>query len=80
MQQLDFAAPLLSGDEIRISTVPGEKGAWLTRASVESSVLYGIPPQSGWPYFEQGTNELRVYATGTAIPYTVEYITRYGGL
>jgi len=80
MQQIDFAASLLDGDILRISTIDGEKGAWLTRASVESSILYGISPQSAWPQFEQGTNGLRVYATGTTIPYTIEYITRYGGL
>jgi hypothetical protein len=81
LSQLDFAASLLDGDKLVISTVSGSKGAWLTRAGVESSILYGIPPQSGWPYFVKGTNKLRIYATGSpAIPYTIEYMTRYGGL
>lgn len=81
LTQLDFAAPLLDGDKLVISTVNGSKGAWVTRAGVESSILYGIPPQSGWPHFVKGVNKLRVYATGSpAIPYTLEYMTRYGGL
>ena len=81
LHSLDFAASLLDADILRISTVPGEKGAWLTRTGVETSVLYGVPPQSEWPKLEEGINYLRVYATGTPnIPYTLEYVTRYGGL
>lgn len=80
IHQLDFAALLLEDDILRISTVSGDKGAWLTRAGVETSILYGIPPTTEWPKLEEGTNKLRVYATGLPIPYTFEYTTRYGGL
>jgi hypothetical protein len=81
LRQLDFSAPLAVGDKLRISTVAGSKGATLLRETVLTSVLYGVTAQSAWLEFEQGVNEFRVYATGTpAIPYTLEYLTRYGGL
>jgi hypothetical protein len=81
IRQLDFSAPLAIGDIVRISTVPGSKGATMTRAGTLTSVLYGVSPQSAWISLEQGTNRFRVYATGTpAIPYTLTYLTRYGGL
>lgn len=81
LQQLDFSALLAVGDKLRISTVAGGKGATLTRNATLTSVLYGITPQSAWVQLEQGVNRFRVYATGTpAIPYTLEYVTRYGGL
>lgn len=80
VHQMDFAYPMLSGDIVRVSTVSGNKGAWLTRAGVETSVLHGLPPQTEWVELEEGLNKLRIYATGTALPYTLEYVTRYGGL
>ena len=82
-QQLDFAAttPFSAGDSLRISTVSGAKGAWLTRAGVTTSLLYGVSMQSVWVNLEgPGTNKFRVFATGAAIPYTLKYYTRYGGL
>lgn len=81
LRQMDFSAILAVGDKLRISTVAGSKGATLTRTNIQSSVLYGITPQSAWLTLEEGINKFRVYATGTpAIPYTLEYLTRYGGL
>lgn len=77
---LDFSAPLVSGDVLRISTVPGSKGATLTRSGTTSSILYGISPQSNWTAFMRGDNYIRVYAVGAAIPFEIEYITKYGGL
>ncbi len=80
-RQLDFSALLAVGDKLRISTVAGSKGATLLRANTLTSALYGVSPQSAWLTLEEGINKFRVYATGTpAIPYTLEYVTRYGGL
>lgn len=73
-------APLQSGDELTISTVFGEKGATLKRSGVVSSVLYGISPVSKWIELQPGLNGIRVYATGTGVPVTIEYVTKYGGL
>lgn len=80
LHTLDFSAPLLSGDVLRISTIPGAKGAWLTRSDSQSSILYGVLPASEWLSLEPGVNELRFYATGAPIPFTLTYTNKYGGL
>jgi len=80
LRTLDFQTPLLNGDQLVISTVPGDKGAWVIRGGSETSVLYGVAPQADWVSLQPGTNTFRVYATGTPIPFTLEYTKRYGGL
>lgn len=80
LRSLDFASPLFAGDTLTINTVPGSKGAVLTRNNTDSSILYGVSPQSNWIEFFRGDNGFRVYAEGVPIPYTVTYMTRYGGL
>lgn len=80
VRTLDFAGSLVSGDVLTISTVPGDKAATLLHASTESSVVYGITPQSNWIQLEPGDNYIRVYATGAGVPFTIDYNTRYGGL
>jgi hypothetical protein len=77
---LDVAASLVSGDVVTISTIAGAKSVKLTRSGITSSLLYGMTTQSSWIEFFPGDNHFRVYATGAAIPYTVTYTTRYGGL
>lgn len=82
-KELDFSAttPFSAGDSLRISTVSGAKGAWLTRAGITTSLLYGISMQSNWVELGgPGVNNLRVFTSGAAIPYTLKYFTRYGGL
>lgn len=79
-RQLDFSTPLSAGDKLVISGVTGAKGVTLTRNNSDSSVLYGLSPQSAWITFEEGDNYLRVYFDGEPIQYDIEYITRYGGL
>ena len=78
--QLDFTGDLISGDELVISSLRGNKGITLTRSSVSSSFLYGRSPQSNWIEFQEGLNLFRVYAAGDPIPYDLEYVVRYGGL
>lgn len=81
IQTLTFDnAPLIAGDVLTISTVEGNKGATLNRAGTISSVLYGISPQSKWLELKRGNNGLRVYATGAAMPVSIEYVNKYGGL
>lgn len=80
LRTLDFAAPLIAGDVLTISTVPGDKEALLTRAGSISSILYGISPQSSWIELLPGSNKIRVYAEGVGVPYTIEYTNKYGGL
>lgn len=79
-QSLQFSSPLEVGDILRISTVDGNKGAWLRQSSVEASILYGVSPTSTWVNLIPGTNDLQVRVDGDPIPYTIEYSARYGGL
>ncbi len=78
--QLDFAASLLSGDILTISTVDGNKYANLNRGGTVSSVLYGVLPQSKYLQLAKGDNMIRVYAEGDEIPYTIVYTPLYGAL
>lgn len=81
LQILEFAAPLVAGDVLTLSTISGAKGATLSRAGIVSSLLYGISPQSKWiELVGPGENYIRVYAGGAAIPLTIKYSNRYGGL
>lgn len=80
VRSLDFAAALVADDVVTIDTVVGEKSAVLTRASTDSSVLYGVSPQSNWISLQPGDNYLRVYAVGDPIPFSIQYTTRHGGL
>lgn len=80
LYQLDFGGTLLDGDELVLSSLRGNKGITLTRASVSSSYLYGRSAQSSWIEFAEGLNQFRVYAEGDPIPYVLEYVVRYGGL
>lgn len=80
IRTMDFQAPVINGDVVTINTIPGFKAATMTRGSTTSSILYGISPQSNWLQLEPGANAIRVYAEGPSIPYTINYIRRYGGL
>lgn len=80
VRTLDFAAELLTGDVLRISTVVGAKEATVNRGGTLSSVLYGVSTQSNWIQLETGENALRVYAEGAPIPFEISYIIRHGGL
>jgi len=79
-QSFDVQASLVNGDVVTINTIRGSKGATLLRSSTLSSILYGVSPQSVWITLQKGDNLFRVHATGAAIPYTVQYTPRYGGL
>jgi Phage tail protein len=80
LYSMEFAGSLVPGDKLTISTVAGNKGAVLTRAGVDSSVLYGISPQSKWLQLEPGTNAIKVYATDAGSAASITYTKRYGGL
>lgn len=80
LRSLIFATPMVAGDIIKISTVPGDKYAKLTHLGVETSVLYGVNTASEWLKLYQGINQLRVSLAGAVIPWTIDYTTKYGGL
>lgn len=78
---LDFAASLLAGDKLVISTISGSRGASLTRGGNLTSILWGVSPQAKWLELEgPGDNLLRVSAAAAGIPWTIQYVNRYGGL
>jgi len=77
---LNFVGNLASGNVLAIDTISGAKGAWQTVAGVENSVLYTVSPSSTWLNLFPGVNNIRVAASGLAIPFTIEYLAKYGGL
>lgn len=79
-RQMDITGTFVSGDVVTINTQKGEKAVQLTHSGTTSDVLYILSRQSPYLTLSKGDNYLRVYATGAAIPYTLDYTTRYGGL
>lgn len=79
-RSMEFQYPLVSGDILRINTVPGNKYATRTRAGVIKSAIAGPSPQADWMQLLPGVNKIRVGLAGAAIPYTIKYTSRYGGL
>jgi hypothetical protein len=77
---LDFEAPLNPGDVLTISTVFGSKFISLNEGGFVSSLLYGMNAPSDWVELAPGLNYIRVAAGTAAIPYTITYTERYGGL
>lgn len=80
VKQMPFTATINSGDVIEISTIPGNKYATLTRGGVISSILYGVSPYADWTRLQPGVNTFWVQATGAAVPYSIEYNDKFGGL
>lgn len=80
IQQLNFAADMQPGDVVQISTVPGSKGATITRDNVTTSYLYGVDPNSTWLTLEPGDNYLSVVKDGDAANFTLDYTAKYEGL
>lgn len=80
IKTLEFAGVLSVGDVLEISTVSGAKGATLFRAGSDTPILYGVSPYSNWITLEPGPNYLRVHAEGAAVPYSLEYTVKIGGL
>lgn len=80
LQSMQISGNFLSGDILEISTVPGDKYAILTRGGVQTSILYTVSPYAQWTKFQPGNNALRVYTEGAAIPYTIQYTNKHGGL
>lgn len=77
---MDVEYAFLSGDVVKISTINNQKGVRLTRAGIESSILYSLSPTAPWINLWPGTNNIRVAVDGAGIPYTITYTTKYGGL
>lgn len=73
-------APILSGNTLKISTIPGDKYVRITRTGVESSILWAMDPASDWIALYPGTNLLRVTTNFSGRAYSISYNNRFGGL
>jgi Phage tail protein len=80
MAQLDVTLALTTGDVVKISTQPKNKYATLTRGGSTTSILYAVSNSSKWGPLYPDLNYIRVLISGAAIPYTIVYTNRYGGL
>lgn len=76
---MDYVGSLLANDLVSISTVPGNKYIRRLRSGSEISVLYAVS-QPSWIIMQPGMNQLRVVTAGLPIPFTIEYVNKYGGL
>lgn len=79
-RQMDVTYPFIAGDTLTLSTARGGKEVTLTRAGVDTSILYSFSPYSNWIEFQPGENHIRLYAEGAGIPFTISYTDKYGGL
>lgn len=76
-----ISAPLVLGDVVNICTIKGQKSITLTRASVTTSLLWAVSPQSTWIQLEPGDNQFYLHASSTSpSPVLIDYYERYGGL
>ena len=75
-----FLGTLNNADKVFVSSNTRDKFIKLKRGTDESSLLYGVSPQSKWPVLYPGENYFRVHTAYDDIPYSLKYRTRYGGL
>ena len=80
VQKFSVSGSYVSGDVITINSIPGQKSVTLKRAGITTPVLYDVEQPSDWINLERGNNVLRVFATGAAIPCTVMYVPKFGGI
>ena len=81
IKTMDFAYPLVSGDVLKVSTVPGDKYVTKTVSGITTSILYSLARLSQWIELLPGDNEFNIdTGVGAAIPYTIKYYERFGGL
>ena len=77
----EYNGTLNTGDILEISTVPGNKGAWITRAGLRYSVLYHVSKISGWAKLVPGNNYFKtLFTAGSEQPVQIVYQRKYGGL
>jgi hypothetical protein len=82
LRTMQITAPLLSGDTVVICSIKGQKTITLTRASVTSSLLWAVSPQSDWVQLEVGENQIYLNAGDATQPSLVwlDYYNHFGGL
>ena len=80
-QRLNYSGSHVAGDLLEISTKFGAKGAYLTRNSNTTSVLYGVTITSEYPVLYPGTNKIMMETFPNTTPFALEFEYRalYGG-
>jgi hypothetical protein len=80
VRTMDFAYAMGDENDFYLSTVPGSKYVELTYLGNRFSILHAMDRASPWIDLKPGINYINVYSTTIAIPYTISYFNRYGGL
>lgn len=80
IRTIEITYDFLAGDVVTIVTVANQKKVVVKRAGIDYSILYAMSAASSWVTLQPGENTFRVYAEGAAVPYTVAYRTKFGGL
>lgn len=80
IQMFDFEGTILGDDVVTITSIPLQKSAIITRNMTPFSALYYVEAPFDWISFDKGGNDIRVFVADDPIPYTLEYIVKYGGL
>jgi len=78
-EKVDITAALANLDVVEISTLAKNKYVKNTK-SPGSSLLYAVTVASRFAPLYPGVNYFRIDASGAAVPWTLYYTPRYGGL
>lgn len=81
-QQTYFSSQVPVDSVLTISSVPGNKYAYLrTAAGYQESALQDVDPASAWLTLHPGDNYFLLdYPSTPALPWEIQYFNRYGGL
>lgn len=79
-RNMGFVASLVAGDVLEVCTIPGNKYVTLHRAGSDYSLLYSLSAFADWIQLFPGDNLFRVATSGATIPYTLQFLNKYGGL
>ena len=81
IKTMDFSYPFVSGDTVKVSTVPGDKYVTKTVGGIVTPILYSLNRTAQWINLEPGTNNFNVdTGVGASIDYSIKYHERFGGL
>jgi Siphovirus-type tail component, C-terminal domain len=80
VQQFLVTGELLDGDILTMTSIAGIRGFTITRDMIPFSAMFYVDPAANWITLENGDNDLRVFAAGAAISYTVTYTPKYGAI
>lgn len=80
VRTLDYDGVIFPNQVLTINTISGQKKATVFSNGAEDSHLWEISPFSNWTELFRGENKIRIVTSYGPVPYTIEYVTRYGGL